>query len=340
MGKPEPLRAVDVRPSPRPPRASLHAHAPAAPRVAPRPTTDGTVREVIPWAVVEARRARAPRPPQPCIVPASTEAPPPPAELWATLDACERVNDESPPSGIRVPEPQATVPHDAPPGDQAFEQAALDEPSPTSFRAYTVEELDVRLRQSRILSFTPPPPKPWTPVGRALLSLFDVTLDRLTNKTTSPWRALLDAPARALIEALREALSAPSTRKAMRVGAVAVAGLFVAMLLVLKVADATDDVSSARSARSTLSATPAAVTPDVTPAVEAADAPQPGEIAPAPPEPARNDMELEDDAPARVKRAPKAKPARRAAPTTRAASTPKSANKAVGQRVSIRTAPF
>lgn len=341
MGKSEPLRAADVRPSPRPPRASLHAHAPAAPRVVPRPATDGTVRDVIPWAVVEARRAQAPRPPQPCIVPASTEAPPPPAELWATLDACERVNEESPPSGIRVPEPHASQTSNAPDEDATdeLELAPVDEAPPTSFRAYTVDELDVRLRQSRILSFAPPPPKPWTPVGRALVALSDVALDRLTRKVSSPWRAVLEAPARTLFEALREALSAPSTRKAMRVGAVAIAGLFVAMLLVLKVADATDDVSSVRNVRSTLTAAPTA-TPDAPPAAEAPEAIEPATVAPAAPEPPRNDMELEDEAPARVKRAPKAKPARRAAPTTRAATVPRAPSKAIGQRVSIRTAPF
>lgn len=320
MGKPAPIRARESAPV-RAPRASLHAHKPTP----PRGVDDRTAREVIPWHVVEARRAQPPRAPQPCIPPAVTaEPPPPPPEMWATLKACEDANEDegSPPSGVRVP-------GDAPPA--ALPSSDLvDEPAPTSFRAYSVEELDVRMRQSRLVYLVPPAPKPWTPVGRALWALVGVAREKIVRKNPTPLAALADAPLRALAESLRHALRAPSTkRNAVRAG-IGLACACAALFAVLLVADATDDVSvkpGAGAFATQVAAPPADPAPAAPAAVEG---PTPA-IAEPPPA-----VELDDAPPPPP---PRAKAARRAATPARSPARAPSKS-AIGQRVSIRTAPF
>ena len=180
---------------------------------------DPTVREFLPWHVVEKKlAARA---------------------IGAEID-----EEPSPPSGVRMSD------H----GPAAEDADDEDEVAPLTYRVYTLADLEARqgetnLRLSRVAfeAAAVKAPSPWRRVGAALLELVLATKQWAATKGARPDpRAALRDPFEAFGDELEAALRAVAWRKVLTVGSLGLGVSMTLLFVVLTAADLTDDLKPAR----------------------------------------------------------------------------------------------
>lgn len=218
------------------PAASAQAAAENEEALAAKGEGHPTVRELVAWHVGNPAGSAAP-----------PAVPPPPAALSEALEVME-ASSTAMPSGIRLTD-AANEQNDGPISDGAL-----------SFQVYTLADLDARrpdadpaLRMSRVMfEQTPRPPTAWLTVRDRGQELATATVGwlRLWAKTKSrPTTEPLRVPFELARAALATALRTVDWKKVSVYGGACLGTVLVLLAIVLTVADLTDDLKPARTAR-------------------------------------------------------------------------------------------